>query len=181
MAQRLREVEVVAVFLRTFLFRLRLHHLRRDDRLALKHSAHGTSDLFVLIDGFGYDIFGTLQGIRRRLYVTLDEAFRLTLRVVLALQEDKLCQRFQSLLTSDVRLRASFGLVRQIDVLQLRHIPALVNASAQLVSHLSEVLNSGYDGLLALLDVHQLLPHQGDVRHLHLVQSSRPLLAVTAA
>ena len=127
-AQWFREVEVVAVFGRTFVVALGFHHLRRYHSLALKRSAQPLSGLRILADGLGDDVLRSGDGVFRRFYhVVVHEPARHGLYVAFALQQDDLCQRLQSLFACHLRPRASARFVGQVQILQFRGVPRLFN------------------------------------------------------
>ena len=101
-----------------------------------------------------------------------------SLRVALTLLQQNRGQRLQALLAGYLGARAALGAERQVDVLQLRRLPRLVDALLQLWRQLLLLSDGLQDGLLALGQFAQLVELLADGRNLHLVQPTRTLLAV---
>ena len=73
----------------------------------------------------------------------------------------------------------TLGLIWQIDVLQLRRIPTVVDALLQLGRHLLQVGDGLGHRLLTFLYLFQLVVTVADGGYLHLVESTRTLLPIT--
>ena len=175
--ERLFPVEVVAVFRSLVAVGLRLHHLRGDDGRTAEEASDLLAALLVLADCLGDDILCATQAVRDGQTVSHEGACCL-FRVAGALSHQYLRQRLQSLFAGHLCPGSASWLVGQVDVLQFRGIPAIVDALLQFGRHL---LLTGYgldDGLLTLADLFQPFVLVADGCYLYLVQSARAFLAI---
>ena len=177
-SQRFVPVEVVAELLGFVSILFGLHHLRRDDSLAAECAAHSLTVALVLAHLFGNDVLRTLQGRLCVLDVDLDEPLSSPLGVALALHQQQLGQRFESLFAGHLGTCAALRAVGQVDVLERGRLPRLVDALLELGRELLLVADGLEDGLLALLNLLQALILVADGPYLHFVESARALLAV---
>ena len=134
---------------------------------------------FVFADCLGDDILCPFQSRLSVLNITFDKALCGTLRVPFALSHQDLSQRFKPLFSSHLCSGTTLGLIWQIDVLQLRRIPTVVDALLQLGRHLLQVGDGLGHRLLTFLYLFQLVVTVADGGNLHLVESTRTLLPIT--
>ena len=127
----------------------------------------------------GNDVLGAFQGRLHILHVALDEALRQLFGVALALQADGEGQRLQALFACDLCAGAAPWLVRQVEILELRGVPASVDALSEFVGELTLRLDSLQDGVFSLLQLLQFSIEIADGRHLHLIEVACGLFAVT--
>ena len=171
-------VEVVAELLGLVGVLFGLHHLRRDDCLAAEGAAHRLTVALVLAHLFGNDVLRTLQGRLYVLDVALDEPLSSPLGVALALHQQQLGQRFESLLAGHLGTCAALRAVGQVDVLERGGLPCLADSLLELGRQLLLVADGLQDGFLALLNLLQTLILVADGPDLHFIESARALLAV---
>ena len=99
--------------------------------------------------------------------------------VLFTLHHQNGCQRLKSLFASHLRTCATLRLVWQIDVLERGRVPAVVDALLQFRRHLLQFSNRLDNRFFTFGYLLQLFQTVADGRNLHLVQSARPLLAIT--
>ena len=87
-------------------------------------------------------------------------------------------QGFEALFASHLCTRAAFGLEWQVDVLQCRQVPAVVNALLEFGSHLFLFRNGLDNGILALGNLLKSFVAVADGRNLHFIQSPRSFLTI---
>lgn len=177
-AQRLGEVEVVGKLLCLVRLGHFLDDLRADHGLAAVGRTHGVARLLVFAHSLGDDVLGASQRCLHVGHVALDEALCRLSGVGLALQQEDRGQRFQSLLPRHLRPGAPPRLEGQVDVLQLRGVPAVADAPLQFGRELFLLGDGLEDRRLALLQLLELRVEFADACDLHLVEVARPLLAV---
>ena len=173
-------VEVVAVLLSLVAVFLCLHDLRLDECLMTEGGAHLVTRTFVLAHLFGNDVLSTAEGCADVGGRTADHDKTLggAFGVGFALHQQQLCQWLQSLFACYLCPCSALGLVRQVDILQRRCFPAVVNTFLQFGCHLAQFRDGFHDGRLALGNFLQLFQSIGNGRNLYFVQSARPLLAI---
>ena len=155
-----------------------LDDLRADHGLAAVGRTHGVARLLVFAHSLGDDVLGASQCCLHVGHVALDEALCRLSGVGLALQQEDRGQRFQSLLPRHLRPGAPPWLEGQVDVLQLRGVPAVADAPLQFGRELLLLGDGLEDRRLALLQLLELRVEFADACDLHLVEVARPLLAV---
>ena len=98
--------------------------------------------------------------------------------MLFALQQQNLCERFQSLFTGYLCPCASTWLVGHVDILQQVGIPALVDTFLQFRCHLALLLYRLRDRFLTFLYFPESLALFADGSYLHLVEATGTLFAV---
>ena len=96
----------------------------------------------------------------------------------LALHEKERGERFEAALTSHLCPRAALGFIGEIEILELRGIPAVGDARGELRRELLLLGDGLGDGLLALLYILEAVVLLGNGRYLDLVEGAGALLAV---
>ena len=176
--QRLVPVEVVGIFRSLVGIGFRLDDLRGDESRATEAASDTLARALVLAHHLSNDVLCALQRGLGIGDVAFDKAAGRSLGVRLALLQQQQCQRLQPLLAGHLRTCPALRLVGQIDVLQLRGIPARRDALFQLGRQLLLLGDGLRDGLLALLDLLQAVVLFADGSNLHLVQRPRAFLSV---
>ena len=177
-AQRRRGVEIVGIFGSFGL--LALHDLRVHDALAGEGAAQAVAGLFVLRDAFGDDVARPGEGVFGGRYFGRDVTPGLLCRVAGPLCHDEVGERFQPPFAGHGGAGAAFGLVGQVEVLQLHRVPALLDAPAELRSQFPLLFDGREYGLAAGFEFGEAFQLLLDGAHLHFVERAGRLLAVAA-
>ena len=171
-------IEVITVFGSFVAVGLGFHHLRSDKGLTTEGVAQLLTAALILADGLGNDVLSTLDGTRSILHFTFHETLCCPFWVALALQHQKLCQRFQTLFSGHLCPRAPLGFVGQVDILQFCGVPAGIDALLQFWRHLTQIGDGLDDRLLAFLNLLQPVETVADGCYLYLVETACALLAI---
>ena len=99
--------------------------------------------------------------------------------IAFALKHENLGQWFQALFASHLGTCSPFGFEGQIDILQLRCIPAGVDSFLQFGGHFPQIVDGLNDRLLTFLYLVELVVSVADTSNLNLVESTRTFLPVS--
>ena len=177
--QRFFPVEIVRIFRSLIGVLFCFHHLGADECIAAERLSHLIAATLILTDLFGDDVLGSLQCHFHILNVAFHEAFSGFSRVWLTLHHEDGAQWFQSLLSCHLCPCTPFRFVGQVDVLQFRSIPAVVDTLLQFRCHFVKFRDSLDHGLLTFGDFRQLFAEGTDLSNLHLVESASAFLSVS--
>ena len=119
------DVEICCVGF-AFLF-FAFSHRRFYGGFAGKESANGVAHAFVFRHPLGNDVLSALNSFVGAWHVVVHISQSVLLDVGVVLRHDKLSQRLEAFLASDVGASAALGLVWQINVFELSGIPATVD------------------------------------------------------
>ena len=171
--------EVVAELLCLVGVLLCLYHLTYNKSIPTELLAHDVAAFFIFGQLFGNDVLSTLECHLHVLYIASHKIHGCLLRIRCGVGEQHLCQWLQTLFTGHLSTCAPLGAVGQIDVLQFRRVPTLVNALLKFGCQLAKFGDGLEDCFLAFGYFLEFLVKVADLRYLHLIESSRTLLAVT--
>ena len=177
-AQGRRGVEVVGVFRSFRLFapdEFRVH-----DALAGERPAQRVAGAFVLRDAFGNDVARSGEGLLRGRHFGRNEPPGLLGDVAGPLRQDDFGQRLQAPFARHGGPRAAFGLVGQVNVLQLHRVPALRDAPAEFRGQPALPLDGREHRLLAGFEFGEPVEPLLDGGDLHFVERAGRFLAVAA-
>ena len=179
-AQFLRKCEVVAVFQGLVVILHLWNDTRHYRRLTLEVATHRLPGALIQRYVLGNYVLRTLYRLCRVFHVAFDKSLRRHVGIMLFLYENQPGEWLKTLFTRHLRTRSAAWLERHIDVLYLSGIPRALYATAQVVGELALRLNGFQYGLLSFLQFLQLLVEVAHGSHLHLIEVSGSLLAVTA-
>ena len=172
-------IEIVGILRRFLRFLLRLHHLTGNECIAAERLAYDVTTAFVLTHHFGNDILRPLEGRLHISHLTFHKPLGSLFGIRLPLHEQKSGQRLQTLFLRHGSPRPALGAEGQVDILQLRSVPAVINAFLQLGSHLLLFGNGLDDGFLPLDQFLQFVVHIGNAGDLYLVESSCAFFSIS--
>ena len=174
--QRFGKVEIRAVVLRLLLFAL--YHLGGNLGGEFETTAQGIAHTLVLVHAFGQNVPGTLQSICHRGNLLRDVCLGILLRITIGTVQYGIRQGFKATLASHLGTSLALGFVGQVYVLQFGGIPTGADSFFQFVGQFALLLYGLQDVLLAMDEFLELLVLLCYFGYLHLVQTTRGLLAV---
>jgi hypothetical protein len=175
--QRLREVEIVGE-LRAFLL-LPVANARLHPAAGPKILAQAADQLRVLGEAFGEDRPRAVERVfDGRDRVGLEESLRLTFRVALRMGEERLRQGLEAVFAPNLRLRATLGLIREIEVLEQRLRIGLVDFRFKRRVELPLLADRIEDRLATVLELAQIAQPLFERAQLRIVERPRRLLAI---
>ena len=177
--QRFREVEIIRESLSLFLILLLSHHLGSDDGATSELPTDGIAAFLALVHHFSDDVLGALNSSISISHLVTHIFLSHLHDITFTLEEQSLCQRFQSRLTSNLCTGSALRFERQINVFQFRSVPAFLDTLLECIRQFSLFIDRLENGFLTFRHLLEFIVSLGDGFNVHLVHITRLLLTVS--